>query len=238
MSSSRVSFVYIHGAGLDTWIWDEITQLLDSSHLSASFPGRNSDLPVREKLELSEYVDHICQQIQEQSIENAILVSHSIGGVIGLEVADELPDRLVGFVGLCAAFPTQGNSFLSCFPFPQRVIQGAILQAFGTKPPNSAIRGSLCAGLSEEDTRQIIDHFTPESRNLFTDSCNATVPEVPTLYIKTTNDKEISSSLQETMNFNINADEVATIESGHMPMLSHPQELTSILNSFKSRHAL
>lgn len=225
--------MYVHGAGLDTWIWNDLTQLQDTAHLCASFPDRGRELGVRKGLGLQEYADHVCRQIEEFSADNVIVVSHSVGGVIGLEAASRLREKVAGFVGVCAAIPTPGNSFLSCYPFHQHLVQRVIVRVIGTKPPDSAIRDSLCAGLSEEHTSRVIDQFTPESRRLFTDECTAAIPDVPTLYVKTTNDKEMSSSLQDTMSTNLRADEVRTIESGHMPMLSNPRELAEVLKDFR-----
>lgn len=233
MSSSEVGFVYVHGAGLDTWIWDDLTQLQDTAQLSVSFPGREGGSAVRERFGLQEYVDHVCRQVEEFSMRKVVIVSHSVGGVVGLEAASRLRERVAGFVGVCAAIPRPGESFLSCYPFHQRLIREVIVRLAGTKPPDSAIRDSLCTGLSEEHTSRIIAQFTPESRRLFTDDRNAAIPDVPTLYVKTTSDKELSSSLQDTMSTNLGADEVRTIESGHMPMLSNPRELAEILEDFR-----
>lgn len=232
MSRSEYGFVYIHGAGLDEWIWDDLAKLQDAPHLSASFPGRDDDSGVPEGSTLQAYVDHVCKQIEEWSIENVIVVSHSVGGIVGLEAINRFPDRTVGFVGLCAAIPEPGGSFLSCYPFHQRVVQRAIIRLVGTRPPDSVIRDSLCAGLSGAHTSRIITGFVPESRRLFTDECDAGVLDVPTLYVKTTNDGELSPSLQENMIANLDADEVTTIDSGHMPMLSKPGELADILREF------
>jgi pimeloyl-ACP methyl ester carboxylesterase len=237
MSDPECGFVYVHGAGLDGWIWDDLAQLQDAPHLSASFPGRGNDPGVPKGTTLQAYVDHVREQIEEWPIERVVVVSHSIGGIVALEAISGLPDTVVGFVGLCAAVPKPGGSFLSCYPLHQRLVQRAVIRLVGTRPPDSAIRDTLCSGLSEEHTSRIITGFVPESRRLFTDERTAGVPDVPTLYVRTTNDRELPPSLQEEMIANLDADAVATIDSGHMPMLSNPRELADVLREFGRRSA-
>lgn len=227
--------VSIHGAGLGTWIWEEVTPHLDIQHRAVSFPGRESERNSTEGLGLDDYADHVRGQIDEWSVENIVLVGHSIGGVVGLTVARELSERVGGFVGLSAAIPSSGGSFLSCYPLHKRLFQSETMRLMGTKPPDGMIRDSLCHGVSDAQADRVVKEFTPESRRLYTDSCNASVPNIRTLYIKPTEDKVLSSSLQEAMAENLDADDVVTIDSGHLPMLSHPEAVADAVNEFIDR---
>lgn len=231
-SNNTHGVVSIHGAGLDSWIWNEITPVLEGPHLPVTFPARNGDHEGTGGLGLRDYVDHVCRQIEEWPPTEIVLVAHSIGGVIGKEVAEALPDRVVGFVGVCAAIPEPGGSFLSCYPPHQRLIQHAVMRLMGTKPPNSVIRNSLCNGLSEVQTDRIVEQFRPEARKLYTDPSTAELPDVKTLYVKTLQDNELSPSLQDRMIGTLQTEEVTRIDAGHMPMLSHPDKLASVVNAF------
>lgn len=231
-SEETRSVVSIHGAGLDTWIWNEITPALEGPHLPATFPARDGDREGTAGLGLRDYVEHVCRQIEEWPPMEIVLVAHSIGGVVGKEVAEILADRVVGFVGVCAAIPEPGGSFLSCYPPHQRLIQRAIMRVAGTSPPDAVIRKSLCNGLSEAQADRIVKQFRPESRKLYIDTSTAEIPDVQSLYVKTTHDNELSVSLQETMIDNLRPDGVATIDTGHVPMLSCPNQLAGLLNAF------
>lgn len=231
-SDEPYGVVSIHGAGLDTWIWDAVTPALEVPHLPATFPARDGDREGTAGLGLRDYVDHVCQQIEGWPPTEIVLVAHSIGGVVGKEVAEVLADRVVGFVGVCAVIPELGGSFLSCYPPHQRLIQRAVMRVAGTKPPDAVIRKSLCNGLSEAQTDRIVERFRPESRKLYTDASTAEIPDVQSLYVKTMDDNELSLSLQEAMIDNLRPDEVATIDAGHVPMLSHPDQLAGLVNAF------
>lgn len=220
--------VFVHGAGLDTWIWEEVASALDAAHLAVAFPPEDD----RATFGLAGYVDHVRRQIDEWSVGQVTIVAHSIGSVVGLDVAKELPDRVAGFVGVSAAIPKPGGSFLSCYPVHQRLIRHVVMRLAGTKPPDGAIRKSLCNGLSDAQADRVVEQFRPESRRLYTDESSAEIPDVPSLYVKTMDDNELSRSMQDAMVATIQPDDVATIDAGHMPMLSHPDELAGLLNEF------
>lgn len=231
-TDSEPSVVSIHGAGLRPWIWDEWSASLAAPHFAASFPGRDERTEHLKTIGLAEYVDHVQHQIENWAVENVVLVVHSIGGVVGLEVARRLPDRVVGFVGVCAAIPKPGESFLSCYPFHQRLFRRAIMRVAGTKPPDATVRRSLGEGVSDDTLDRIVYQFIPEARRLYTDRITAPPPPVSTAYIKTMRDAEFAPALQDSMIANLEVDEVATIDAGHLPMLSHPYELADIVNAY------
>src|SRR5690606_23407075 len=88
--------------------------------------------------------------------------------------------------------------------------------------------GSICV-LS---TLKIVNSFTPEAKALYTTKINFDLPDTKRLYIKLTNDKTITTDVQDEMIKRLNATDIKTIHSGHLPMLSKPDELTIILKEF------
>ncbi|WP_227353630.1 alpha/beta fold hydrolase [Haladaptatus salinisoli] len=225
-------FAFIYGAGLHTWVWEELTPLLDGPTLTPTFPARDAEQSVRNDLRLKDYVEHISDQLMEWDVPAIVIVAHSIGGAICLDVVNELSDKVVGFVGLSAAVPPQGRSFLSCFSLRQQFTQRVLMRFAGTKPPDAVIRRSLCNGLSEAQSDRLVTEFTPESRRLYTDEVKAGVPNVPARYIKTMNDEAIAPPRQDRMIENLQTDDVVTVDAWHMAMLSHPSEIATALREF------
>lgn len=233
-TSEDVGFVLVHGAGLDVWVWEELVSRMQAPTVAAAFPARKADQSERDDLRLADYTDAVIEQIEEWDTAGVILVAHSIGGAICMEAAARLEDRLAGFVGLSAGIPEPGQSFLSCFPFHQRVVQQAILRFVGTRPPERIIRGSLCAELTDEHADRIVTEFVPESRYLYTDPVDGIIPDVPTRYIQTSSDKSITPDQQSAMATTLGADDVVTLDTGHLPMLSQPDELATALDEFSA----
>lgn len=234
-SETDVGFVLVHGAGLDVWVWDELLSLIEAPTLAAAFPTRVTDQTVRHGLRLRDYTETVVEQIDAWDVSRVILVGHSIGGTVCMEVASRLGDRLAGFVGLSAGIPEPGRSFLSCLPVQQRVVQRAMLRFAGTRPPRSLIWWSLCAELVDEQADRIVSEFVPESRYLFTDQVDCGIPEVQRRYIQTSMDRSLTPGQQTRMATILGTDDVVTLETGHLPMLSRPGELASALEEFSTR---
>jgi pimeloyl-ACP methyl ester carboxylesterase len=230
MQGSR-GFALIHGAGLGTWIWEEVAADLDDPHLACEFPGRDAEPPTPQQ-PLADYASHVERQIAGWPVHDVVLVAHSAGGVVALRVAQALGARVVGFIAVAAAIPRDGGSYLSTLPLPQRFLSSAVMRLFGTRPPTATIRSGTCSDLPTEATADVIDHFVAESRRLYTDPVQAPIPAVPRLYIRTTEDQEFSLRHQNRMMANLGTDRAVDLRTGHLPMLSAPGELADVLNRF------
>jgi pimeloyl-ACP methyl ester carboxylesterase len=226
-----IGIVLIHGAGLGGWIWSETGKHLETDYLAVNFPDREHSA-VSKSLSLKDYCDHLSEQISGWNKPRLVLAAHSIGGVPALMLANELGERVSGIIGISSSIPVNGGSFLSTLPVPKRLLFSAILRIAGTKPPESVITGSLCSDLPEPLAKQVAGSFVEESVRIYFDRCNAPIPDVPTLYIKCAGDKEFSDSMQNRMADNLGAREVVSLDSGHIPMLSKPQELAELMNRF------
>jgi len=147
-------------------------------------------------------------------------------------LTDYFAEKVVGFVAISSAVPTNGNSFISCLPFPQSLLMPLMLNLFGTKPPQKVIEQTLCNDLTSGQTSEIVKRFTPEAKLLYTTKVNYTNLEIKNLYIKLTNDTGFPVQLQDKMIKNLTAQKVVTLDSGHLPMISKPKELSEFLNGF------
>ena len=231
-SSEKIGFVFVHGAGLEGLVWSKVVEGFDPPCLLAEFPQGKSSLDSRSGLSLEDYVTHMKRQVDEWGTRNIIIVAHSLGGVLALRLASLMTDRLAGIVAIGAAIPKSGGSFLSALPFPQRILMPVILRAAGTKPPESSIRTGLCNDLSPDQAAEIIKGFIPEAVRVYTDRINVPVPDVPKLYVKLNKDKEFSPSLQDKMISNFAPQTIRSLDTGHLPMISNPEGLRSILEEF------
>ncbi|PJN57415.1 hypothetical protein PAEVO_41490 [Paenibacillus sp. GM2FR] len=232
MLKEELGFVFIYGAGLNGGIWDFVVEGLSHPCLKVEYPLRDRNVISGHHLGLEDYVNHMTEQVRAWGTNKFVIVAHSLGGVLAMDLASRLGDRVAGFVAIGAAIPKRGGSFVSALPFPQRVIMPIILRTAGTKPPEFAIRTGLCSDLPEEQASRIVAEFVPESRKVYTDRVQASIPDVPKLYVKLTQDKEFGLSVQESMIANLIADGVESLSTGHLPMLSDPRGVQRILEGF------
>jgi len=224
-SSSNMGYIFLSGAGLGSWVWKDVMASLKQPSVGVNYPKDPN-------VGIEEYAQAAIDQIKDLSVEKMVVVSHSLGGVVGLKVAEALGERLAGFVAISAAIPKNGGSFFSSLPFPQKMIMPLIMKLAGTKPPEAALRKGYCNDLSVEQTAEVLKRYAAESAKIYSDSSTLPPSSVPKLYIKTTNDNEFSDTLQNIMQRNLGADKIVTINSGHLPMLSKPEELAGLLDDF------
>lgn len=105
--------VFIHGAGLDGYIWENVAANLNYPSLMIDFLNRNDDHKANSKLRFEDYVDKAISDTDNFGKQKFVVVTHSIGGLIGLKIAERFKDKILGFVAIAAAIPENGNSFVS-----------------------------------------------------------------------------------------------------------------------------
>jgi len=200
--------------------------------LLIEFPNREVDGKANVKLRFEDYVEKAISETTVFEKQKLVLVVHSIGGLIGLRIAERFQDRIMGFVAIGAAIPKNGNSFVSCLPFPQKIILPILMKIVGPKPPRAAIENGLCNDLNGIQTEAVVQNFTPESKFLYTDKSNSVIPETKKLYVQLTKDNEFPIPVQQKMAENLQCKNIIVLDSGHLPMLGVPEKLAVILNDF------
>ena len=232
-SKKDIGFVLLHGAGLGSWIWEDLISNTDFPCLAIDLPGRGKHADkANMNYSLNQYIDSALNDIESFNHKHLVIVAHSISGVIGLELADRLKDRSIGFIAVSAAIPRANGSYINCFPLIMRLFLKLMFKFSGTRPPDSVIQGGLCNDLDDKITSKVIERFTPESIKLYTDNIQTNNFPDKSLYVHLLQDKALNDSIQKRMIANLNAKQVIDIDSGHLPMLGKPEELANAFNSF------
>ncbi|HSW78320.1 MAG TPA: alpha/beta hydrolase [Candidatus Chromulinivoraceae bacterium] len=222
----QTAIVYLSGAGLNPNIWDNVRAKAEVPSVALTY---NRDKATT----LNDAVQDALTQTQKLNATRYAIVAHSLGGVVGVELSRKLGGKMAGFVAVSATIPAPGESFASTLPFPQSVIMPIVLKIAGTKPPAAAIRKGLCNDLNDEQTAGIVGAFTPEPIDLYVGKTSASpLPPSKYLYVRTIDDKQTLPSQQARMAKQLPAVQVVDIASGHLAMISHPDELAAIINDF------
>lgn len=232
INPAEIGVVFLSGAGLGQEIWADVLALLACPVLVAEYPGRGRGSTVNHACTLQDYAMHVQQQIKQWGVRRFVLVAHSLGGVIGLRIAKDMPEQIAGFIAVGAVIPQHGGSFLSLQPWPKRLLVSTMLRLAGTKPPEAVIRRGLCHDLSAEQAASVVAGFTPEAVRVYTDACEAEAPEVPRMYVKLTQDRQMDLRLQDRMALYLKSHRTVSLPSGHLPMLSMPEQLSQAITEF------
>ncbi|MFD4182691.1 alpha/beta fold hydrolase [Rhodococcus sp. NPDC058514] len=221
-SEPQTPIVFLSGAGLPAWIWDEVRASLPVDSVVAGYPKLA-------RATLRDYAEAVLAQAPDGEFT---IVAHSIGGVVASEVVAVAPERVGGLLGVAASVPAAGRSFLGALPAPGRQIVGLIMRVAGTRPPEKVIRAGLCSGIGAADVARIVADFEPESQRLYRDRVSARVLPARTGYVMTTRDKEFPVALQGRYADELGAGWRREVAAGHLPMLEDPATLSQILKEF------
>ncbi len=108
------ALVFLPGLASSAGLWQPWVEAYQQSHdiyvLSApGFAGVPARMP--EKPFLKTTVDEMIKTLRENNVEGAVLVGHSIGGLMALMIANEAPE-LVGVVLVVDSLPFLGGLFM------------------------------------------------------------------------------------------------------------------------------
>ena len=234
-NNSKVGIVFMYGAGLSTWIWTDISPLFDAPCLYVDYPGRDKNSKNNKGLTIDDYSNFISDQINNWDIDKVVIIAHSIGGVLALNTLNKIKPKLIGILAISASIPVNGDNFLSSFPLFNRTLMKYMFKLLGTKPPKAAIIQSLCNDLPKEQANEVVTRFTPESLSIYTQKIKYNIPDIPKLYIKLTNDVAFGLQIQDRMIKNLVPQTVVELNTGHLPMISKPNDLVKIINEFTSK---
>ena len=228
IDTSRHSILFLSGAGLPPWIWDDVRYRLGDSYETQVAPRPHGDAT-----RLRDYVE---AAIGSVDADRVAIVAHSAGGVAGAEVARVAAERLTGFLAVTAVVPQPGGSFISAMPIPNRWILGAAMRVAGTRPPESAIRKTLAHGIDGPTTDQLIADFTPEPQRYYRDRIGGQTWDGWNGYVLTSNDREVSPALQRRFSTNLGARWHGELATGHLPMVENPEALAETITQFLEAH--
>jgi pimeloyl-ACP methyl ester carboxylesterase len=204
----------LSGAGLPSWIWDDLRAALDVESRVASRPDSMASL--------AQYADRALADAD--GWDTFHVVAHSAGGVVGSELVARAPDRVAGFLGISACIPEDGGSFLAAQPFPQRLVLGLVVRLVGTRPPAKEIREGLCLGASPEQAERIVEEFVPESPRLYRDPASPRTFPNRSSYLLTERDTQFRPEQQQVYAARLGG-RVRPLSTAHLPMLERPGEL-------------
>lgn len=223
--STHHTILFVSGAGLPTWIWDDVQQLLGGSdHVRvAARPARIAGAGLRDYGEAA---------IGSAPAGRFAVVAHSSGGVVAAEIARLAPDRVSAFLAVTAVMPEPGGSFLSATPAPKRWVLNAVMRFAGTRPPDAAIRRGLAHNLDEQTTDRIIADFAPESAALYRDKIARHPWNVRRGYVFTERDRVLPIAAQRRSAQRLGPDWSDHLDTEHLPMIENPHALAGSITEF------
>ncbi|HLS48611.1 MAG TPA: alpha/beta fold hydrolase [Actinomycetaceae bacterium] len=237
-------FVIVHGAFEGAWCWEPIAERLRAAGHTVSAPdlpgAGDDDTPVAD-VTLAKYVESICA-ILNSAEEPAVLVGHSMGGIVITQAAADCADKVSQVVYVSAFLPKNGQSLQDLAALPEGQADGVQQNMVVEGDPavatlNAEAGAEVLYGECDPETQQwAASMLAPQAARPFVEPVQIDDDaEVTRRFVFCTKDKAIPIELQRRMARESAVVETAEIATDHSPFFSAPDELTRILVDFAAK---
>lgn len=233
------TFVLVHGSWHGAWCWEKTTPLLErAGHrvIALDLPGHGLDQTPLSRVSLDAYAESICEATAGADVDPVVVVGHSMGGAAITQAAAMCPGTIDVLVYLAAFVPGHGTSVFeqasadvgSLLPSTVELDDrnGVVLL------DNARVVDCFYADCSAEDVsfackRLRDDPLAPLMTPLSLDG--APPREVPRIYIECLQDAALTVDHQRAIRSGVAWDEVFSLDTGHSPFFSAPEQLADHL---------
>jgi pimeloyl-ACP methyl ester carboxylesterase len=230
------TYVFIHGAFTGGWIWKKVATRLRTLGHTVFTPTLDGCAEryhqIRPGITMESHVQEMVDYLFYHDLQEIILVGTSVSGITISMIADQVPERIGRLVYIDVILALPGEKLADIVvPIPGATWERTEL-ALG--PSRALIEGKMFENLDPETRAWVTARFTlhpisasprkgPSMDVFWNRSWKATVincrqsSNPPESHERRTAEKLKATYLE--------------INSGHYPMLSHPEELTKMLLS-------
>ena len=244
---SKPNFLFVHGAWQGAWVWDEVIQQLTTQGIFArafDLPGSGTDQTPISNVTLDTYVQAIISQAKSMPLGPLILVGHSMGGAAITAAASAAPNLFHQLVYLCAFLPRTGESVAALAKEGHTLSGGGPIvelvdAGLASRLLPDSIASTFFNDCSPQTMEQILAQFRPQPIAPVITPVNWSegFTTLPKTYIHCTRDNAVSSELQLLMASRANIDDIQTLDSGHEPFITQPDNVVNILLKFAAIHS-
>lgn len=228
--------VLVHGAWGQAAAWAEVASILEGlGHAveALDLPGHGADRAPLGAVTLNDCAARVADHLLAG--DPAVLVGHSMGGMVISAAAERAPEAIRHLVYVAAFLPRDGDSLTSLKRREPETIGPAIRRGAdaGTTVLDPAIAADiLFQDASPEQRRRGLALLGPESNAVQTDPVSLSgdrFGSVPRSYVVCTEDRTVTPWLQWRMVAESPCREVRSIDCGHFPQLTRAADLASVV---------
>jgi pimeloyl-ACP methyl ester carboxylesterase len=233
-------FVLVHGAFGGAWCWEPVSELLEAAGHTVEtldLPGVGDDRTPPEEVTLASCAARVCDVLAQRP-EAAVLVGHSMGGVVITQAAADCPERIASLIFVCAFMPGNGQSLLDLTRLPEGandMIQANLV--LEGDPPVATLSSEAAAeaiynACTQDQVAWAVARRRPQPPGPFMDPVridDAALAAIPRSYVFTARDNSIPPALQRRMIREHPCQKVIELDTDHAPYLSATDELVAAL---------
>lgn len=234
-------FVLVHGAWHGAWCWRALAAALRAAGHTVhapDLPGHGEDATPAEAVTLAAYTDRVVA-VLDACEAAAVLVGHSMGGMVISAAAEQRPEHVAGLVYVSALLPVAGESLRDVETLNPAPVLGEHLiidEARGlAEVQPEALRELFYHDCSEAHYQYARARLVPQpTAPLLAPLAlsEAGFGRVPKAYVECTEDRALCPAFQRLMQARYPAMRAASLASSHSPFFSMPGALAACLDVF------
>lgn len=233
-------FVLVHGAMHGAWCWEGVAaRLADKGHrvLVPELPGHGRRAAEVRHASAAAYARAVAEAMALAGVSRAVLVGHSMGGLVIAKAAELAPQRIAHLVFLAAVVPADRSSIAETnMTEPARAALRAHVVGRGDGTfhhPAETAWARWMGDLPRSDPRvgRALSLLTPQAARPFferVDLHRFDTLEIPRTYIRCLQDAAVPPARAAANAARLGVAPV-DMDSAHDPMLSQPDELVRLL---------
>lgn len=234
--------VLVHGAWMGASAWERVAVDLRQRGFrvtAVELPGHGTDRTPAAQLSLDGYVKAVLAALPTDG--QAIVVGHSMGGMVISAVAEQAPSRVAELIYVAGYLPQNGESLYKIAMTDADSRVGAYWTQADPKAYTPAtlraegIAEVFCADCSAADQRALVSNHKAEAVPPLGTPVALSAERfgrVPRSYVHTRQDKAVSYKLQKNMLARAGgARQSWVLDTSHLPMLTQPATLADIIAS-------
>ncbi len=225
----------IHGAWGNAQGWAALVpRLAAAGHRveALDLPGHGRGDDASGDIGQKDYVDFV--EARLLAGPPALLVGHSMGGMVVAQVSSRQPDRVIAGVYVAALLPRDGESLLGLLRGQTAPgLQGAVRPGPvpGTTVLEAAAAGVLFPDATPQRAAAAMAAMSPQSNKAQKEAAviGPGLARVPRAYVFCSEDQVVTPGLQRQMVAASPCEAEFTLPCGHVPQLTQPEALAAIV---------
>ena len=233
------NFILVHGACHGGWCWEKVVPLLAAQghHACApDLPGLGADRTPPANVTLADNVDKLAKLLDKLE-EPAIVVGHALGGVSISQLGEARRRKIKALVYVSALLPPSGKTGRDMTALEPDALFRRTREVNADGSTYTFARAHLptlfYSDVSPEDRYKAMERLRPQPLAISNTPVTLTderFGSVPRWYIECTHDNAVLIRVQRQM-VAMTPCKVITMECGHTPFYSAPEELAEHLDA-------
>lgn len=230
-TASGTPYVLVHGGGFDSRCWELLLPHLDRPALAVDLPGRGRHPADLRRVTFADCARSVYEDIDAAGLDEVVLVGHSLAGCSMPAIAGLLGARVRHAVFVACTVPEHGQSVVDTLEPEVREMAHQVADHDPAPMPPEVARIVIGQDLSDEQFAWCAARTVAEAPPLTFDPVDLSglPPALPRTWIRTLRDIVVPADKQLRFVANVADCDVVDLDSGHMCMVSRPQELAALL---------